>query len=222
MAAFPSAGPAVSRGAYVGKVSALYALLFVDAVLNAVTDTSALTLEVVAFVTFLQVLCRFLAMMLIFLLATGTLLFRAGMLDVLLRQVGARESGAHHGSAPRAQAPTPGCWWPLQVPRASRAAPHLGADAHARARAPRPRPPQFGSVLAVSVLSLLLCLGTRLFRLVLLIDGVPVESYFGYEGYFGLYVSHNLLSALYYHLAVSAAFRLSDPLFYDAKAWRRS
>jgi len=33
------------------------------------------------------VLCRFLALMILFLLATGTVLFRAGMLDVLLRQV---------------------------------------------------------------------------------------------------------------------------------------
>ncbi|KAJ1629937.1 transmembrane protein 138-domain-containing protein [Pavlovales sp. CCMP2436] len=160
-----TADPTVSRASYVGKVATLYAMLLADAILNAVTDTSVNTLELVVFVTFLQVLLRFLSLMLLFLLATATLLFRSGMLDVLLRQ--------------------------------------------------------FANVLGVSALSLLLCLGTRAFRIILLSNNTPPEAYFQYDGYFALYVVHNLISVLFYHMAISATFRLSDPVFYDARVWRR-
>ena len=56
----PLSGPevVVPRASYVSKVASLYALLFVDAVLNAVTDTSVLSLELVVFVTFLQARAR--------------------------------------------------------------------------------------------------------------------------------------------------------------------
>mmetsp|Transcript_18552 Transcript_18552/g.47736 ORF Transcript_18552/g.47736 Transcript_18552/m.47736 type:complete len:170 (+) Transcript_18552:185-694(+) len=78
--------PTVAKASYVGKVAALYVLLFVDATLNSVADTQLASLELAIFITFLQILLRFLALMMLFLLATTTLLFRAGMLDVLLRQ----------------------------------------------------------------------------------------------------------------------------------------
>lgn len=81
---------------------------------------------------------------------------------------------------------------------------------------------QFGNVLAMSVFSLLLCLGTRIFRIVLLVENAPPESYFQFDAYFALYVLHNLLSVLFYHLSISATFRLSDPVFYDARVWRRT
>jgi hypothetical protein len=34
-------------------------------------------------------------------------------------------------------------------------------------------------------------------------------------------VLHNLVSVAYYYLSISATFRLSDPAFYDPRAWRR-
>lgn len=70
------ADPAVAKASYVGKVATLYVLLFVDATLNAVADTQQTTLELAIFVTFLQILLRFLSLMMLFLLATTTLLFR--------------------------------------------------------------------------------------------------------------------------------------------------
>lgn len=77
-------------------------------------------------------------------------------------------------------------------------------------------------MLAVSVVSLLLCLGARIFRIVLLLERARVEAYFEFDGYFALYVLHNLMSVLFYHLAISATFRLSDPVFYDPRVWRRA
>mmetsp|Transcript_12941 Transcript_12941/g.38025 ORF Transcript_12941/g.38025 Transcript_12941/m.38025 type:complete len:169 (+) Transcript_12941:215-721(+) len=158
--------PTVQRASYVGKVAGLYVLLFVDATLNAITDTQVNSLELVVFVAFLQILLRFLALMLIFLLATNTLLFKAGMLDVLLRQ--------------------------------------------------------FANVLSVSVLGLLLILGLRVWRILLLFFGSEPATFFASDGYFAMYVLHNLLSVLYYHLTIAATFRLSDPSFYDPTVWRRT
>jgi hypothetical protein len=62
MASSPPAGPQlrggatpVSRASYVGKVSSLYVFLLVDAALNAIADMTAISLPLLAFVTFLQV-----------------------------------------------------------------------------------------------------------------------------------------------------------------------
>mmetsp|Transcript_17636 Transcript_17636/g.54919 ORF Transcript_17636/g.54919 Transcript_17636/m.54919 type:complete len:173 (+) Transcript_17636:205-723(+) len=161
-------GPTVSRASYVGKVSILYVLLFVDAVLNAVTDTSVSSLELVVFVAFLQVLLRFLSLMILFLLATSTLLFEAGMLDILLRQ--------------------------------------------------------FANVITVSVVGMCIMLALRIYRILLLMRrrSLGTTSFFAFDGYFALFVIHNLGSVLYYHLSIAATFRLSDASFYDPRFWRRT
>ena len=81
---------------------------------------------------------------------------------------------------------------------------------------------QFANVLAVSILGLLLILGLRVYRILLLFFNADPALFFQFDGYFALYVIHNLASVLYYHLTIAATFRLSDPSFYDPTVWRRT
>ena len=80
---------------------------------------------------------------------------------------------------------------------------------------------QFANVLVVSVIGLLLMLVIRIYRLLLLLFNEPPSTYFQFDGYFALYVIHNIASVLYYHLNIAATFRLSDASFYDPRVWRR-
>lgn len=178
----------ISRSSHVGKVGTLYILLLADCLLNAVADSSLGTFEVIVFVLFMQLLIRFLSMILLFLLSTSTLLFQVRS---AARQPRRAPAGAH---------PRPCC--------ASQAG---MLDILLR---------EFLSTICVTSVSLLLVLGMRVYRIILLLSRTDPATFFQIDGYFALYIVHNLAALAFYHLNISASFRLSDPKFYDPRAWR--
>mmetsp|Transcript_20194 Transcript_20194/g.49796 ORF Transcript_20194/g.49796 Transcript_20194/m.49796 type:complete len:135 (+) Transcript_20194:779-1183(+) len=83
---------------------------------------------------------------------------------------------------------------------------------------------QFANVITVSVVGMCIMLALRIYRILLLMRrrSLGTTSFFAFDGYFALFVIHNLGSVLYYHLSIAATFRLSDASFYDPRFWRRT